>query len=109
MPSPKIPHLAWPPRFALNGHLAANEQDSIEDIETCVVVSLLTPPGWRADEPQFGSRPEFPLLPLNTGALAAAITRDEPRAGIILTDDVIGREQLIARINARISTARGAS
>jgi hypothetical protein len=105
---PTIPHLDWPVRAGLDGHLVSNEQDSPEDIASCVAVSLLTPPGWRDDEPAFGARPDFPLLPLDLAALAAQVGRDEPRAALILTDDPAARQDLELRVTARISQARGA-
>lgn len=109
MARPTIPHLDWPVRILSSGHLAANEQDSIDDIATCCAISLLTPPGWRDDEPGFGSRPDFPLLPVNLSELTGSVARDEPRAELHLTDDDVTRQDLELRIVARITLARGAS
>jgi phage baseplate assembly protein W len=106
---PIIPHLDWPVRVDSSGHLAANEQDSIDDIATCVAISLLTPPGWRDDEPEFGSRPDFVLLPVNLSNLQSDIARDEPRAQLALRDDELSRQDLELRITARLTLARGAS
>lgn len=96
-------------RVGANGHLASNEQDSIDDIATCVAMSLLTPPGWRDDEPDFGSRLDFPLLPVNLADLQSQIARDEPRAQLALRDDENTRQDLELRITARLTLARGAS
>lgn len=109
MARPLIPHLDWPVRISSNGHLASNEQDSIDDIATCVAISLLTPPGWRDDEPEFGSRPDFPLLPIKLSDLQSSIARDEPRAQLALHDDDLSRQDLELRITARLTLARGAS
>lgn len=109
MARPLIPHLDWPVRILANGHLASNEQDSIDDIATCVAVSLLTPPGWRDDEPDFGSRLDFPLLPVNLSDLQSSVARDEPRAQLQLHDDAATRQDLELRITARLTLARGAS
>lgn len=109
MARPTIPHLDWPVRVGANGHLVTNEQDSVDDIATCVAISLLTPPGYRDDEPDFGSRPDFPLLPVNLAELASQIARDEPRAQLSLRDDANTRQDLELRITARLTLARGAS
>jgi phage baseplate assembly protein W len=107
--SPTIPHLDWPVQFTQAGHLKANEQDGIDDIATCVAISLLTPQGWRDEEPTFGSRPDFPLLPINLANLQNAIVRDEPRAQIGLHDDEATRQDLELRITTRITLAAGGS
>lgn len=109
MARPLIPHLDWPVRVGANGHLVTNEQDSVDDIATCVAVSLLTPPGWRDDEPDFGARPDFPLLPVNLSDLSSQVARDEPRAQLDLSDNEASRANLEARITARLTLARGAS
>jgi phage baseplate assembly protein W len=107
--SPLIPHLDWPVRVGANGHLVANEQDSIDDIASCVAISLMTPPGYRVDEPDFGSRPDFVTLPINVGAFLQQIERDEPRAALDFSDDDAARENLELRVQLRLSLARGAS
>lgn len=109
MARPLIPHLDWPVRIAASGHLAANEQDSIDDIATCVAISLLTPPGFRDDEPDFGSRPDFPILPISMSDLQSQLQRDEPRAQLDIRDDENVRQELELRITARLTLARGAS
>lgn len=109
MARPTIPHLDWPVRIASSGHLASNEQDSIDDIATCCAVSLLTPLGWRDDEPDFGSRPDFPLLPVNLSDLATSVAHDEPRAELVMRDEPRSRQDLELRITARLTLARGAS
>jgi phage baseplate assembly protein W len=106
---PTIPHLDWPVRLGPDGHLLSNEQDSIDDIATCVASSLLCPPGYRDDEPDFGSRMEFPLLPVDLAALRGSLARDEPRAALVLRDDPATRADLELRITALLTLARGAS
>lgn len=109
MARPTIPHLDWPVRIAASGHLAANEQDGIDDIATCVAISLLTPLGYRDEEPDFGSRPDFPLLPINLADLATSVAHDEPRAQLAMHDEPQARAALELRITARLTLARGAS
>jgi phage baseplate assembly protein W len=92
-----------------SGHLAANEQDSIDDIATCVAISMLTPNGFRDDEPEFGSRLDFPLLPISISDLQSQIARDEPRAQLSISDDERTHQDLELRITARLTLARGAS
>jgi phage baseplate assembly protein W len=107
---PTIPHLDWPVRIASSGHLASNEQDSIDDIATCVAISLLTPLGYRDEEPEFGSRPDFPLLPIKLADLQTSIAHDEPRAELLLrAEGGATAQNLELRITARLTQARGAS
>jgi hypothetical protein len=94
-------------RVSTNGHLASNEQDSIDDIASCVAISVLTPSGWREEEPEFGSREDFPLLPVNLADLQSRIARDEPRAQLDLRDDEHSHDELELRITARLTQIRG--
>lgn len=96
-------------RVASSGHLASNEQDSIDDVASCVAISLLTPPGWRDDEPDFGSRPDFPVLPVNLADLQSSVERDEPRARLEMHDDENTRQDLELRITTRMMLVRGES
>lgn len=109
MAKPTIPHLDWPVRIGADGHLLSNEQDGIDDIASCVAVSLLTPPGYRVEEPDFGTRPDFPLLPVKLADIGSQLARDEPRAHLDFLDDVPSRQDLELRVTARLTLAQGAS
>lgn len=93
------PHLAFPFRFAANGHAASNEQGSGDDVQSCVGVAIVTPFGYRVDEPDFGARPEdFAVLPTNIDALIKALERSEPRALVAIEED----PNLIARLESHL-------
>jgi hypothetical protein len=75
--------LTWPLRLQ-GDHLAAVEQDTDADVESCVVCVLSYPKGWRLDSPDFG-RPEvtFRQGGVDLAALTAAVKdqeHGEPRA-----------------------------
>jgi hypothetical protein len=83
----EIPHLAFPFRWGPNGHAAANEQGSPEDVLSCVSVALVCPPAYRVDEPDFGARPEeMGVLPTDLDGLIRVIERSEPRARIAISE-----------------------
>lgn len=93
------PHLDYPFRFAASGHAAANEQGSATDVVSGVAVALLTPYGYRVDEPDFGARPEiFGTLPLDLDAISRAVEQSEPRASVAIAE----REDLIGLLESHL-------
>jgi hypothetical protein len=72
--------LTWPLRLE-GDRLAAVEQDTDQDVESCVVAVLSYPTGWRFDSPDFG-RPEvtFKQGGVDVAQLTAAVKALEPRA-----------------------------
>ena len=48
-----IPHFDYPFRF-VNGHARCVEQDSADEIANAALAVLKTPPGFRAELPDFG-------------------------------------------------------
>jgi phage baseplate assembly protein W len=76
----EVPHLAFPIRRGPNGHLAEVEQDSLDEIATCIVTILSYPLGSLPLEPTFGTAEQF------TGAsipeLRTALAEWEPRVGV---------------------------
>jgi hypothetical protein len=72
--------LTWPLRLE-GDRLAAVEQDTGADVESCVVCVLSYPKGWRFDSPDFG-RPEvdFKQGGVDVAALTRAVKDSEPRA-----------------------------
>ena len=94
-------HFAFPFRWDPTGHAAVNEQDSIEDVVDCVICSILTPYGWRVDEPEFGITDPTFSAPIDTGLLMTEVDRDEPRAKPILEpiiDEEITRDEFVANL-----------
>lgn len=80
-------HLAWPLRLDGSNSFAVLEQDSPAELAQSVQIVLLSTPGERPDEPDFGlDEPAFSHV--DAGAIIAAITRWEPRAD---PDIVIGQ------------------
>jgi len=61
--------------------LAAVEQDTDTDVESCIVAVLSYPKGWRFDSPGFG-RPDvtFKQGGVDVAALTRAVNDSEPRA-----------------------------
>jgi hypothetical protein len=72
--------LTWPLRLQ-GDRLAAVEQDTDADKESCVVCVLSYPKGWRHDSPDFG-RPavEFKQGGVDVATLTRAVRDSEPRA-----------------------------
>lgn len=78
------PHFAYPFRFD-GPHAVEVEQDTVEEVETCVEVVLHTRPGERDDLPEFGvPDPTFGQRPLDLDAMASAVTVWEPRADLFV-------------------------
>lgn len=82
------PHLAFPFQWAASGSAACNEQDTTDDVLSCVGVVIVTPYGYRVDEPDFGARPEeMGVLPMDLASITQAIEASEPRASVQITED----------------------
>ena len=77
------PHLALPLRY-VNGSAVVNQQDSMDDIVSCVQAVCLTTPGDRDEMPAFGTEdPTFGQQPIPLTALLSQITTFEPRATLL--------------------------
>lgn len=98
-----IPHFDYPPRL-VNGHLAVNEQDTLDDITACVTAVLLTHPGQRADRPDFGS-PDltFAQRPVGPDGLVDAVAEWEPRAHLLAEERPDALDACLERINVTVS------
>lgn len=98
-----LTHFDVPFRWGNNGHAAEVEQDSIEDIISCIQCIVRTPKEWRPEAPQFGTPDPTFGAPVDTETIKAAILRDEPRAEILVSsavpDDL---DELIARIRLEV-------
>lgn len=72
--------LTWPLRLE-GDHLAAVDQDTDADVESCVVAVLAYPKGWRWDSPDFGRPPvTFREGGVDVATLTRAVRDSEPRA-----------------------------
>jgi phage baseplate assembly protein W len=85
--------LTWPLRLAANGTLAAVEQDTDADIDSCVTAILSYPVGWRDDSPSFG-RPRLAFREggVDIGEISRALGIFEPRVTPEIVAQVIGSD-----------------
>jgi hypothetical protein len=86
MPYPAIPHLELPIRRGAHGGLVAVEQDTLEDVASCVRLVLHTPLGHIDANPDLG-RPELAFMPTSADELRALIERAEPRVDLLVEDN----------------------
>lgn len=99
-----VPHLDYPFRLSASGHALVNEQDSIEDIESCLQTILLTERGARIELPEFGiDSPLFGRQPLALEALYQTLVEQEPRALAIISQSPDPRNYLTALIEIDVS------
>jgi hypothetical protein len=88
--APENPHFSFPFTIAA-GKVSVSEQDSPDEIASCVAVALSYVQGDRALRPTFG-RPQnvnFSKRPIDVEALQAAVKQNEPRADVDLTEQAI--------------------
>lgn len=99
----ELPH--FPAEFKLTEHGAVYvEQDSPEDIAACVFRIVSTVTGFREDYPEFGvGEVVFQNVPLNLGALEAAIEKFEPRAELNTTEGAQAMQQALRQIGIEVS------
>lgn len=97
-----VPHFAFP--FAMSGtSYAVHEQDSVDEIQDCVEVLLLTPHGSRVVLPDYGT-PEvlYSQAPANIPAILALCNQWETRAAVTLVETLDTLDQKIAHMQAQI-------
>lgn len=94
--------LTFPLTITPTGQLHAVDQDTPQDIASCVGAIMRTPPGWRLDTPDFG-QPAGLLFQQNgvsPQAVADAINEWEPRAdGTIVAQAVTEQGTQNVQIN----------
>lgn len=101
----EIPHFALPFRF-VGGHAAVNEQDSVDDVEACVLAVASYPVGSRIEKPEFGVPDQtFRQGGVDVTALEAAVNRWEPRASAAVIADNSGLADRIGRATVQIKEA----
>lgn len=100
------PHFDYPFRFGPTHHAVVVEQDSIEEIESCVVAVLLTEEGQRIELPEFGVESElFGVQPLDTNGYLHAILDQEPRAAALVTSQPDPVDYLKALVEVDVNAA----
>lgn len=102
MAEPDIPHFTYPFRLEA-GHFATTEQDSLDDITSCVTTICLTPDGWFPELPEFGL-PDltFSHQPVGSSALEEIIVRQEPRARTLIEEDRDAIDTLATHIRVNV-------
>jgi phage baseplate assembly protein W len=85
MAYPDIPHLELPLRRARGAYVAV-EQDSADDVASCVRALFQTPEGHLDANPAYGLA-EQAFMPADGERLRALIERWEPRAAAVVSDD----------------------
>lgn len=98
-----IPHFALPFRFETQTTgvvtAAVNEQDSEDEIDTCVEIIVRMPQGSRIEAPDFGN----PSQEFNQGGIAEEVLRTaisdwEPRAEALVAQDPDRYDELITNV-----------
>lgn len=103
MSQANVPHFDYPFRFDFNNHAACVEQDSIEDIENCIVSILLTEIGARIEIPEYGMESMlFKQQPLSSGDIYNAITSQESRAHMVVSTDPDMVDYLTALVDINV-------
>jgi phage baseplate assembly protein W len=101
---PDVPHLAFPVRLFGTSFLSY-EQDTIDDIASCVELILLYEPGSREMLPEFGTQdPTFETQPIDLQQIAAAVERWEPRVHTLLSQAPDVLDAMVVRVLAQLKT-----
>lgn len=86
--------------------MAMVQQDSSDDIVMCITNLLLTRPGEREMNPEYGSQDlTFARQPIDEHALHMVIEEWEPRAAVVIEQDPKFLDELAVRIQISISRA----
>ena len=98
-----VPHFSYPFRFT-TPQAAVTEQDSLDEIADCVLVTLLCPAGFRVELPEFGV-PDltFTQQPVDIDTLREAVDFWEPRALATFDTQPDQLDNLIARVQTLIT------
>ena len=97
-----IPHFSYPFRFG-GPQAAVTEQDSLEEIADCCATILLCPLGYRDELPEFGLPPQtFATPEPNRVEMRAALDTWEPRAATALSQQPLGEDELLARLEVLV-------
>lgn len=100
---PDLPHFDLPFRWN-GGHLAVTEQGEEKDIQNQVFNVVATPVGFRDEYPEFGNPSFGPFgpVPLDTGALEAAVDDLVPDARAVLEESGIPFNEFARGITVNI-------
>lgn len=100
----EVPHFALPFRFS-NGAASVVEQDTSDDVLTCVLAILLCPMGYRVELPDFGLEdPTFDERAPDIRKVSRAILQWEPRADALLDTTPDQLDELAHHVAVRLGT-----
>ncbi len=100
---PDVPHFSYPFRFSPS-RAAVSEQDSLDEIADCVLVTILCPLGFRVELPEFGlNDPTFSTPGTDLEQLRSTVEFWEPRATAVFDSRLDSVEALLEHVEARIS------
>jgi phage baseplate assembly protein W len=104
-----IPRLALPLRFTSDRYVSV-QQDTLDEVVTCVACITMFPLGYRDDRPDFGITPlELSDRPLDTLDVEQAIEAYEPRADVQVVElPYDPSDPLAARVRVEVDVARTA-
>lgn len=102
--SADIPHFALPFRID-RGAAVVNEQDTTDDVLSCVLAILLCPTGYRAELPEFGIEDQtFGEGGPDQESIALSIARWEPRADTLMSTQRDAVDELAYYVSIRLGT-----
>jgi phage baseplate assembly protein W len=99
-----VPHLALPLRV-VGGAYQAVQQDTLDEVTTCVACIVGFPLGYRDDRPDFGVRDHaLSDRPLDTLDIEQAVEAYEPRATVHVAERPYdARDPLAARLRVEVT------
>ena len=97
-----VPHFSYPFRFGAPD-VATSEQDSLDEIADCVLVTLLCPQGYRVESPEFGLPDPTFGAGVDLDVVRAVIETWEPRAATLVDQRPDLIDELIARIEVDVT------
>lgn len=103
--APDIPHFRAP--FSLNNGTAASvvEQDTLDEVMSCVTAVVACPQGAWNTNPAFGTPSQlFAQAPLNPAVITAAIAQWEPRAVTAATEYPDALSDAVRNVQISVST-----
>lgn len=102
-----VPHFTLPFRFAA-GQAVVAEQDTTDEIQSCVVAVLLCPTGFRAELPEFGIEdPTFSEGIVDHEEIADALAEWEPRANSLAASELDDLDALIDHVLVSLAVPSG--
>jgi hypothetical protein len=98
------PHFAFPMRRAPDGSVAVVEQETVDEIEACVLAIVYTRAGQLDDQPDFGiSEYTFMQQPISREQVVEEILRTEERATLLVEEEPDRFDVLVDRLTITIA------